>query len=123
MVRLMGKTPRDVLKHSEVAEVFLASHALDRRGRNPFMLLRRELSLAEANDLVRRLGPRVKPSPEEGDVEQGRQTLKAMIDRAIADLMAKAKAHEVRAQSDEARKAAECEFDTLPQGLSLERYE
>ena len=58
MIRLMGKTPRDVLNQSEVAEVFLASHALDRRGRNPFLVLRGELSLAEANDLVRRLGPR-----------------------------------------------------------------
>jgi hypothetical protein len=47
MIRLMGRTPRDVLNQSDVADVFLASHALDRRGRNPFIVLRGELSLAE----------------------------------------------------------------------------
>jgi hypothetical protein len=123
MVRLMGKTSRDVLNQSEVADVFLASHALDRRGRNPFLVLRGELSLAEANDLVRRLGPRVKASPEEGDAERGRQTLTAMIDRTVADLLDKAKAHDARTGSDEARKAAEHAFDTSPRGMKLERYE
>jgi hypothetical protein len=123
MVRLMGKTPRDVLNQSEVADVFLASHALDRRGRNPFLVLRGELSLAEANDLVRRLGPRVKASPEEGDAERGRQTLTAKIDRTVADLLDKAKAHDERTGSDEARKAAEREFDISPRGMKLEQYE
>ena len=123
MVRLMGKTPRDVLNQSEVADVFLASHALDRRGRNPFLVLRGELSLAEANDLVHRLGPRVKASPEEGDAERGRQTLSALIDRAVADLLDKAKSHDERTGSDEARKAAERDFDTSPRGMKLEQYE
>ena len=123
MVRLMGRTPRDVLNQSEVADVFLASHALDRRGRNPFIVLRGELSLAEANDLVRRLGPRVKASPEEGDAERGRQTLTALIDRTVADLLDKAKAHDERTGSDEARKAAERDFDDSPQGKRLEQYE
>jgi hypothetical protein len=112
-----------VLNQSEVADVFLASHALDRRGRNPFVVLRGELSLAEANDLVRRLGPRVKESPEEGDAERGRQTLTAMIDRMVAGLLHKAKAHDERTGSDEARKAAEHAFDTSPRGMKLERYE
>jgi hypothetical protein len=123
MIRLMGKTPRDVLEDSEVVEVFLAGHALDRRGRNPFNVLRGKLSLLEANDLVRRLGPRVKPTREDGDALEGRQVLIAMVDRATALLVAKEKEHEERARSEEARKAAEREFDASPEGLRLERYE
>jgi hypothetical protein len=123
MIRLMGRTPRDVLELSEVAEVFLASHALDRRARNPFAVLEGALSLAEARDLVRGLGPRVKPSREEGDAEQARQTLLAMVERAIAHLLAKTKEHEDRAKSDEGRMAAEREFDTSPQAVGLKRYE
>jgi hypothetical protein len=105
------------------ADVFLANHALDRRGESPFIVLRGELSLAEANDLVRRMGPRVKASPEEGDAERGRQTLRAMIDRALADLLNKAEAPDERTRSDEARKAAERDFDIPPQGMKLEQYE
>jgi hypothetical protein len=106
-----------------MADVFLANHALDRHGRNPFIVLQGELSLAEANDLVRTLGPRVKASPEESDAERGRQTLRVMIDRALADRLDKAKAHDERKRSDEARKAAERDFDISPQGMKLERYE
>ena len=123
MIRLMGKTPRDVLEDSEVVEVFLAGHVLDRRGRNPFIVLRGTLNLAEANDLVRRLGPRVKPSREDGDALQARKALSAMIDRATALLLVKEKEHEELARSEEARKSAEREFDASPEGLRFERYE
>jgi len=122
-LRLMGGSPRGVLESSEVAEVFLASHALDRRGRNPFTALRGEVSLDEVNDLVRRLGPRVKSTPDCSDKEQGRQTLIAIVERAIAGLTAKAEQHEQKVDRDEARRAAERAFDTSPQGLKLERFE
>jgi hypothetical protein len=65
----------------------------------------------------------VKASPEEGDAERGRQALKALIDRTVADLLDKAKTHEERARSDEARQAAEREFDLSPRGVKLEQYE
>jgi len=123
MLRLMGRRPRDVLESSEVAEVFLASHAVDRRGRNPFMALRGEVSLDEVNDLVRRLGPRAKSTPDQSEAEQGRQTLIAIVERAVAGLTAKAAEHEQKSAGDEARRAAERAFDTSPQGLKLERFE
>ena len=122
MLRLMGRRPRDVLESSEVAEVFLASHALDRRGRNPFMPLRGEVTLDEVNDLERGLGPR------EIDARSQRcraGTPNADRDRGapIAGLKAKAEEHEQRAAGDQARNAAERTFDTSPQGLELERFE
>jgi hypothetical protein len=123
MIALMGKRPRDVLESSEVVEVFLASHALDRRGKNPFMALRGEVSLDDVNALLRRLGPRVKPTPDPGDAQEARQTLIAIVDRAIADLTARAFDHEHRTNNDEARSAAERAFDTSPRGLKLERAE
>ncbi len=123
MIGLMGKRPRDVLESSEVVDVFLASHALDRRGRNPFMALRGELTLDEAKDLVRRLGPRAKSTPDASDVEQARQSLIAIIEHAIARVRAKAEEHDHLAAGDEARMAAEREFDTSPVGLDLARVE
>jgi len=123
MIGLMGKRARDVLESSEVVDVFLASHALNRRGRNPFMALRGELTLDEANDLVRRLGLRAKSTPDPSDAEQGRRSPIAIIEHAIARLSAKAEEHEQLAAGDEARMAAEREFDTSPVGLDLARYE
>jgi hypothetical protein len=123
MLRLMGRHPRDVLESSEVAEVFLASHALDRRGRNPFMALRGQVSLDEVNDLLRRLGPRVKSTPDRDDAVRGRLTLIAIIERAIARLAAKAQEHDQRPGADEARMAAERAFDTSPLALKLDRSE
>ncbi|MFI5460347.1 MAG: hypothetical protein ACHRXM_33435 [Isosphaerales bacterium] len=123
MLRLMGRHPHDVLESSEVVDIFLANHALDRRGRNPFMALRGEVSLDEVNDLVRRLGPRVKSTPDRSDAEQGRRTLIAIVERAIAGLTAKAEEHEQKVDADEARRAAGRAFDTSPQGRRLERLE
>jgi len=123
VLRVMGRRPRDVLESLEVAEVLLASHALGRRGRNPFMALRGEVSVDEVNHLVRRLGPRVKSTPDRSDSEQGRQTLIAIVDRAVAGLTAKAEEHERKADGDEARRAAERAFDTSREGLKLERFE
>ena len=48
------------------------------------------------------LGPRVKASPEEGDAERGRQTLTALIDRALVDLLSKAKSRDEGTRSDDA---------------------
>ncbi len=101
VIRLLGKEPRDALEGTLVAEIFLASHAVDRRSKNPFAVLRGQASLDEVNDLLRRLGPRVKPSVDISDKEQGRQTLLAIVEQAIAGLQARVREHEERASGDE----------------------
>jgi hypothetical protein len=123
VLTLLGKEPRDVLVDPEAAAIFLASHALDRRYSGPFITLRGEVTLTEMNDLVRRMGPRVKTMPDRSGAEQGRQTLLAIVDRAIAGLKAKAEEHEKPAARDAARRAAEREFDDSPQGRKLARWE
>jgi hypothetical protein len=55
IVRLMGKEPRDAFENPEVAEVYLASHALDRRERNPFAELRNELRVDEMKGRLSRM--------------------------------------------------------------------
>jgi hypothetical protein len=122
VIRLLGKRWRDALEGSLVAEVFLASHAMDRRGRNPFSALRGAASLDEVNDLLRRLGPRVKLSVDDNDEEEGRQTLLAIVEEAMAGLRARAKEHEERASGDEARIALWRAFDASPRGQDVERF-
>jgi len=65
----------------------------------------------------------VKSTPDRSDKEQGRQTLIAIVERAIAGLTAKAEQHEQKVDADEARRAAERAFDTSPEGLRLERLD
>ncbi len=105
IIPLMGKCPRDVLENSELVDVFLASHEIDRRGRNPFMALRGQVSLAEVTDLLRRLGPRVKSTPDPGDAQQGRQTLITIVESAMAGLTAKAEEQEQRSKTTSSQRA------------------
>ncbi len=120
VIRLLGKEPRDALEGTLVAEIFLASHAVDRCSRNPFSLLRGQASLDEVNDLLRRLGPRVKSSVDTSDKEQGRQTLLAIVEQAIARLQARAREHVERASGDEATIAVQRAFDASPRGQDVE---
>ena len=86
------------------------------------MTLRGELSLDEVNDLLRRLGPRAKSTRDPGDARKGCQTLLAIVERAVADLTARADEHDQRAAGDEARRAAERAFDTSLQVVKLDRF-
>ncbi len=122
VIRLLGKCPREALEGTQVADVFLASHAMDRRGRNPFSALRGTASLDEVNDLLRRLGPRVKSTVDDSDEEEGRQTLLAIVEQAMSRLQAKVREHEERASGEEARIALWREFDASPRGQDVERY-
>ena len=101
----------------------LASHALHREGPNPFIALRGEATLDEVNDLLRRLGPCARSTPGPGDAAKACETLLAIVDRAVADLTARADECEQRAASEEARRAGELAFDASPIGLNFARHE
>ncbi len=122
LIRLLGKCPREALEGTLVADIFLASHAMDRRGRNPFSSLRGTASLDEVNDLLRRLGSRVKSSVADSDEEEGRQTLLAIVEQSMSRLQARVREHEERASGDEGRIALWREFDASPRGQDVERY-
>ena len=57
------------------------------------------------------------------DVEEGRQTLIRVVDRARAQLRAKAEEHRQRETGDEARRAALLAFDSSEEAEALKRNE
>jgi hypothetical protein len=119
MARLMGKQLLDALDIPEVAEVFLASHAYERRERNAFAELRSELCVDEIKARVLRMQRSATPAFTPRDAAEGREWLIAIIDRAQARLRAKAVEYRKRANADGAKEALELTFEDTPEGKSL----
>ena len=119
MARLMGKQLLDALDIPEVAEVFLASHAYERRERNAFAELRSELCVDEIKARVLRMQRSATPAFTPRDAAEGRERLIAIIDRAQAQLRAKAVEYRKLANAEGAREALELTFDDTPEGKSL----
>ena len=80
----MGKQLLDALDIPEVAEVFLASQAYERRERNAFAELRSELCVDEIKARVLRMQRSATPAYTPRDAAEGRERLIAIIDRAQA---------------------------------------
>ena len=120
-VRLMGRQLIDVLDLPELAEILLASHAINRRSRNAFTDLRSELRVDEIKARLIRMRRRSGTTLDPRDAAQGREHLSAIVARATSRLEAKAAEHRKRACADESAGAAEPAFDRTPAGEALNR--
>src|SRR5262249_6097435 len=77
LIRLMGRQALDVLTDPVLAEVFLASHALDRGRRTPFIDLLRRVISPEMKQAVERLSTRTPPEWDARDPSDGCRRLLA----------------------------------------------
>jgi hypothetical protein len=123
MMRLMGKELVDAFDDPEAAEVYLASHAIDSRRRNPFAELRRELRVDEMKTRLLRVRASGRLARRPGDAAEGRARLGGIIDRAEARLRAIAAEHRKRAEGGPDLEALDREFDDTPDGKQLARAE
>ena len=123
IIRLMGKEPRDAFEDPEVAEVYLASHALDRRERTPFAELRNELRVDEMKGRLVRMQTSGTVARTPRDKAEAREWLLGIIGRTEARLHVKAKEHRERDGARPARDVIARAFDGTPRGKSLLRWE
>jgi hypothetical protein len=119
MMRLMGKELADAFDDPEAAEVYLASHAIDPRRRNPFAELRRELRVDEMKSRLLRVRASGRLARRPGDAAEGRARLGGIIDRAEARLRAIAAEHRKGAEGGPDLEALGREFDDTPDGERL----
>ena len=123
MTRLMGKRYLDALDDPEVADVFLAGHAVDRRARNAFAELRIELRVDEIKERLRRMGISERPVSHPRDSAEGRNRLIGIINRAETRLHAKVAEHQKRTEGGALEEALGKAFDESLEGQSIKRQE
>ena len=82
ITRLLGKQPLDALDDPKVAEVFLASHALDQRQRNAFTDLRSDLCVGDIKARLLRMQMSATSTFKPLDGPRGRERLIVIINRA-----------------------------------------
>ena len=123
VIGLMGRRPLEALHDPEVAEVFLASHAFDRRGRRDFKELWRELGFGVAKDFLARLRTSARSANNRYDAEQGWQAIIAIVERATERLKAKEHEHQQHADRPETLAATARAFDATPYAAKLNRWE
>jgi hypothetical protein len=119
VVRLLGKKPLDAMSDREVAEVLLASLAFDDDRRNAFVQLSETLGFKETTEFVEQISTRITPRLDFRNAEDGRRAMKAIAERAIARLKAKAEEHRERAAKEDTSEACGREFDASKEGKPL----
>jgi hypothetical protein len=122
-IRLLGRQPLDVVADPEVAEVFVASYAVDLRRRTPFTELRaRVLDSAVMKEALTRLSARIMPTLNRRDPADGCRRLLALLDRATGRLDSRIKQFRKPAEVEKARKAAGAASDLSAANKNTERY-
>ena len=115
----MGKQPLDALEEPEAAEVYLASHALEGRGRNAFTELRSELRVDEIKQRLLRMRKTTGFAFIALGKSEARERLIGIIGRAEARLQAKIEDHQREGQAAAAQAAAARAFDQTPLAKSI----
>ena len=122
-VRLMGKQPLDAIDDSEVALVFLASHALKPDNCSWYWEISFELADFDITRFRKYAAAREFKSLMPQDADLARKALLGLIERATEQLAAKAAVHQERARAEKALLPDILAFDTSNDGEHLRRYE
>jgi hypothetical protein len=122
-IRLLGEQPISACGVRPVAEIFVASWAIDPVRENAYAELRSELDDEEHEAFVNRVRAQWPDMLNAGDPEQARRVLISIANRAIERLKEIAAVFDERAEIDQARSIACQSFDDSREGELLRRYE
>jgi hypothetical protein len=122
-IRLLGRQPIDAFDDSQVATVFVACHKIDPSGGELFHEIWNELSPQEIALAKQRLKGRPSESLSLHNLDEAREELFHVIDRAVGRLRKLAEEHQTRAEANAGLTADLLSFDGSEQGERLRRYE
>jgi hypothetical protein len=122
-IRLLGEQPMSASDVRPVAEIFVASWAIDPLRENAYAELKSELDDEEHEAFVNRVRAQWPDMLNAGDPEQARRVLISIANRAIERLKEIAAVLDERAEIDAARSIACQSFDDSREGELLRRYE
>ncbi len=122
-VRLLGRQPMEAVDDRNVLMVFVACQTIESRTSMPIPEIWNELRVHERKPYAQRLIGRGIEKLRPEDAAAARLPLYAIIDRATAQIAAKAEAHRVRAEINDSLAADRLAFDDSPEGERLRRYD
>jgi hypothetical protein len=122
-VRLLGKQPCDAIGDSEVALVFLASHALKADNSSWDWEISVELADVDMKRFRKYAAARELESLMPQDADLARKALVGIVERATEQLTSKAAVHNERARVEKALVPDILAFDDSNEGERLRRYE
>ena len=120
--RLLGRQPVDALEDRRIAEIFLASDALDPAGPKPFEELLSDMDGPSLGRSWNALNARWPDLVSATVPDKCRQLLLDLVDRNIERLDAKLEVYEENADSDAERAVARLGFDSSPDGERIRHY-
>jgi hypothetical protein len=122
-IRLLGRQPIDAIEDRRVAEIFVASHALEPGGGGAFDELASDM-VTNAHERFRKaVRARWRDLPSREEPEKCRQLLIELVDRHIERLDAKLEVYEENADAITERTIARLSFDPSPEGECLRRHQ
>jgi hypothetical protein len=122
-LRMLGCQPLDCLNVRTIAELLVASWAIDPQRGNAYSELKCELDDIEHKAFVDRVRRRWPDMLDAGKPEEARRILVAIVDRAIDDLEAKPAMHKQNAERDAIRRMDCLAFNHSPDCVRVMGYE
>ena len=121
-IRLLGRQPLDAIEDRQVAEIFVASSALDPAGHKPFDDLLSDMGTTEHVHYRKTVRARWPDLVSADDTAGCRQILIDLADRNIERLNAKLEVYEQNADSSAQRTVDRLGFDQSPDGNRIRQY-
>jgi len=121
-IRLLGRQPLDAVEDRQVAEIFVASSALDPAGHKPFDDLLSDMGTTEHVHYRKAVRARWPDLVSAEDTARCRQILIDLADRNIERLNAKLEVHEQNADANAQRTVDRLGFDQSPDSNRIRQY-
>ena len=122
-VRLLGRHPIEAVDDRNVLMIFATCQAIESQPSLPIPEIWNELREYERMPYAQRLVGRGIEKLRPKDAAAARQALYAVIDRATAQIAAKAEVHRMRAEINDSLAADRLAFDDTPEAERLRRFD
>jgi len=122
-IRLLGLQPIDAITNRRVAEIFVASHALNPVGESPFDNLLSDMGTTALDRYRKELKAQWPDLVSTKDTVRCRAILTDLVDRSIEQLHAKLEEHAASADAKAERDVARLSVDKSPDGQRLCAYQ
>ena len=121
-IRLLGRQPVDAVEDRRIAEIFVASHALNPVGDSPFDDLKSDMGTSALVRYRKEVTARWPDLVSTKETAQCRQILIDLADRNIERLNAELEVHEQNADANAERTVDRLSFDQSPDGQRIRAY-
>ncbi len=121
-IRLLGRQPVEVMEHYTVAEIFVASHAIKPEGEGPYQDLQSDMTSAQYDIFVKKIGLRWPDLKTVGGPANAREILIDLCESKIEELNEKLAEYQENSDAIAEMKWNNLGTDETPEGRSKRSY-